>query len=550
MFDSKKLELPLNLIIDSITPNVDKIVLEKDKTKVLTVDTNPSYYNTLATVGDITPETTDVTNLRDILYDRVDIGQFIKERAKLVQLPDLTFEYVLISDDVETTTSRAGASLISRVLNKNYELPISSDDLLTVTPYPYYFKSSSFGNLYLLANGVVNGDTINYVKGTAVVYHLPDTTTYSYNKPKSTQTGMSFYRIWDADEILEITLPSSDAAESWSMQIEDVVDINSIGGSKQWIKVRFNNLDSTWEVSNLDGGSYVIPGDTITKIKLYMTADSIVIEGLVLVNNNSYVSQFKDTTTPSVYQRGLNRFTMYSSNPLADNISFKFTSDVNEESAKSLLTPNYKKYIERTPVIGATASSNALFGTIDYPVKVTKYDLVGYNQPSMDTIFNGTATMGQLSTIDSFSIDNMQTVVFNIDKFNDLIKDGKVNKLVFKVTSKSDVNLKYETICKPIQTDGVYDKLQFTTSQNGVVTAVLDKLVAEGDAIFKVNTSVYGSEIIKDGALATPAIGYFISPLVFSSVNRHYVVSLNLIMNDVTLPTIELQKEYTPSISS
>lgn len=548
MFDSKKLELPLNLIIDSITPNVDKIVLEKDKTKVLTVDTNPSYYNTLATVGDIKPESTDVTNIRDILYDRVDIGQFIKERAKLVQLPDLTFEYVLISDDVETTTSSAGASLISRVLNKNYELPISSEDLSTVTPQPYYVKSSSFGDLYLLPNGVVNGDTLTYVKGTTVVNHLPDTTTYSYNKSKSTQLGMSFYRIWDADEVLEITLPSSDTAEGWSMQIEDVVDINPIGGSKQWIKVKFNNIDSTWEVSNLNGSNYVIPGDTITKIKLYITADSVVIEGLTLVNNNSYVSQFKDTTTPSMYQRGLNHFTIYSSDPLADSVSFKFTSDVNEESVKSSLTPNHKKYVERTPVIAATASSNALFGTIDYPVKVTKYDLVGYNQPTVDTVFNGTATAGQLSTIDSFSTDTIQGVVFNIEKFNDLIKDGKVNKIVFKVTSKSDVNLRYEVVGTPIQADGVYNKLQFTTSENGVVTAVLDKLVTEGDTVFKVNTSIYGNEIVKDDVSVTPLMKRFISPLVLSSVNRQYVVSLRLIMNDVTLPSIELQKEYTSLI--
>lgn len=542
MFDSTKLVLPLNLIIDSITPNIDAIVIDKDRTTVLTVEPTSPYYNTLATISETNIVPTDKNTIREVLYDRIDIGNYIANRATLSKREDGSFEYILLSDEDNTTILNAGVAAISRVLNYHYELPIVSDDLTTIVPSPYFVKNSTFGDIYLLSNGVVMSDNLSYVRGNIVVYNLPDTLEYSYNKLKTQQSGMSFYREWDSSEIVEITLPPIDTADGWSLQIEDVSAIDNVGNGVRWVSMSFDNNSGDWVFTSVSGQIHRMSGATTSKIKISMTDQHVVINGNILVNNNSYVTQFEDISVPSVYKNGLNRVSIYSSNPDADTVNFKVNVKSNEASAKDSLKTNSTNYVKRRNIIGANIASNALTGVIKYPIKVTKYDTVGYRQNGITQTFTSDDTSGYISTIDTFTTDFKQSVVFNIENFNELIKNNKVDSFTTVVTSKNNVNFKYEVASKVVDTeDGI--GLSVSSIINGETTFIANKSVGAGDMNLSVITSIGENKVIKDLSTISE---YYIPTIGIPSgeISKQYVVKLIIKMKDNTkLPNIELTKE-------
>ena len=549
MFDPTKLESPLNLMVDEITPDISGVILNKLQYRVIELRTITPYRNTAATLKYFIDENDTVGEIREIEYDRVDIGEYIKHHAKFEMNYDNTPTYVLVTDDINVTTKNAGPVMVSKLLNKEYNLPITADDLQLIVQPGYYTKTTSFGDLYLLSNALVSGDTITYTNGNVSVYYRPDTMQYSYNKVTTTQPGLSFYREWNSEETLEISLPTSLVSDSWSLMIEDVNSINMAGNGKLWIDLKYNIHDNTWSYLNDDDEMFSMVVDTVAKLKINVTNNGVVIEGLSLVNNNTYVTQFKYTVQSNGSVSGLNRITMYSSNPFANPISYKFkTSDTVDYDIQDL-KPNYKSYTTRDSVIVADPRSNGICGAVKYPIRVTKYDTNNYLQVgSLDEFVGGRTNTDKamVSTVDSFASDKVQILSMHIQDLGARFIDGTISKLSYTVTSKSNLlsSFKVELSFKNLTESGAALKAQ--TYINGNLVSISNYDITSNVAFIVVSISGYGIGIVdnNDTVLGTGSIGEYST--MGDSVIKSFKVKMDMIIDSGSeLPLISIMKEYT-----
>lgn len=549
MFDPTKLTSPLNHVIDAITPNIDKLVLYKDTTRVVSLKPTTPYYNTQATIHDYDVESSAVSNTRDINYNRIDIGKYIESRAKVNTMSDGTSEYVLVTSDVDVITRQAGITLVTSVLNNNYNLPIEVSDLTMVKSEPLYQTTSSFGAIYLLANGIISGDTLMYVSGDVVVYNLPDTTPTDYNKVRTKQRGMSFYREWTAGDTIEITMPSGTEADGWSMQIEDVNAIGHIGNGILWLHVYFDSNSGHWIYKNGER-EFTIDGNISARFKLIISGTMITVVGQTMDTSDGYITQFEDVTATSMYVRGLNRVTMYSNNPMAPSVNFKMNIQT-DGSGNDGLIENTKQYTKQITTIKASDTSNALIGTVKYPIMVTRFDNEGYNQPKPETKFVGNTTEGFISSVDLFNIELRQVLEFNIHELNTLLKNNDVKSFTVTILNKDNVNFRYQVECKPIIVDDVITSIEVLTKHNGEVVFSANKAIGDGDGNIVVNISNFEIQIIKDGDLIAELQTFTIGDIIQLDAQLQFLARLDTIMNNgKLLPTVSITKSYVSTNES
>lgn len=549
MFDPKKLESPLNLIINDITPDITGVVLNKLQYRVIDLKSITPYRNTSATLKYFADESDLVGEIRIVEYDRVDIGEYIDEHAKFEISYDNVPTYVMVTEDIEVTTKNAGPSLVSKLLNKEYGLPITPSDLKLISQPGYYTKSTAFGELYLLSNGVVTGDTVTYVNGNTSVYHLPDTKKYSYNKVTGTQPGLAFYRKWTAEETLEITLPSANIAEGWSFMIEDVAAIDSVGNGLLWINLKYDHNKGAWTCVSADGVMHTMVVETIAKLKVNVTNDGVVIEGLALVNNNNYVQQFKIQVPGNKHASGLNRVTMYSTNPFANPISYKFNvGSVGEYGIQNLI-PNYKDYITRSNVIIADPQSNGVCGQVKYPIRVTKYDTSNYLQVgSLDSFTGGLVNTGKamISSVDSFPADQTQILAMHIQELGERMIDGTITKLSFRVTSKSNLIASYKVDLTFKELTEVGAVLKVEAFSNGSLVTISDYTITPDITFITVDVSGYGIGISDNGDndIGIGSLGEY--PTNDATTIKSFKVRMDMdVIKTAELPQVTVVKEYT-----
>lgn len=549
MFDPTKLESPLNHVIDSITPNIDKIVLNADTTRVVSLKPTAPYYNTQATVHDYDSVSNVVSNTRDVNYNRIDIGKYIEARAKLNTMLDGTSEYVLVSSDVEVITRQAGITLVTGVLNNNYDLPITVNDLTTVKSEARHQTVSSFGNLYMLSNGIHSGDVLTYISGDVVVYNLPDTTEFSYNKVRTTRRGMSFYREWNAADVIEITMPIESEADGWSVQIEDVSAIDHIGNGTVWLHIGFNSDSGCWVYKNGEQ-EHSVDGKVGARFKLSVANRSVTVIGETLNSSDGYITVFESVTASTDYDRGLNRITMYSNNPAAGIVNFKMSAQtgVNDDTT---LIKNTQHYSKQLTTIKAAESSNALVGIVKYPIMVTRYDNEGYTQPKIDTVFVGESDKGYVSSVDTFTNDLKQVLEFNVTALNELLKNNEIESFTLTILNKDNVNFRRQITCKPIILDGVITSIEVLTIHNGELIFTSNKIIGEGDANIVVSTSNYEIQIDKDVDILTKLQTYKFGDIVKPDEQLQFLVRLDITTNNnVILPTISITKTYSSASDS
>lgn len=544
MFDPTKLESPLNHVIDSITPNIDKIVLQKDTTRVVSLKPTAPYYNTQATVHDYDIATSTVNNTRDVNYNRIDIGKYIESRAKVNTMLDGTSEYVLVSSDIEVITRQAGITLVTAVLNNNYDLPIIVSDLTTIKSEHRHHTVSSFGNLYMLTNGIISGNTLTYISGDVVVYNLPDTTRFSYNKIRTTRRGMSFYREWIAGGTIEITMPHQSEADGWSIQIEDVSTTDHIGNGVIWLHIGFNSDSGCWVYKNGEQ-EHTVDGTLGAQIKLSLNDRKVTVVGKTLNSSDGYITVFEDVTATSDYNRGLNRITMYSNNPTAGIVNFEINTQ-NGEVVDETLIENTQQYYKQLTTIKAAESSNALFGKVKYPIMVTRYDNEGYTQPKIDTVFVGKSDKGYVSSVDTFTNDLKQVLEFNVAALNELLKNNEIESFTFTILNKDNVNFRRQITCKPIILDGVITSIEVLTIHNGELIFTSNKIIGEGDANIVVSISNYEIQIDKDVDILTKLQTHKFGDIVKPDEQLQFLVRLDITTNNnVILPTISITKTYS-----
>ena len=549
MFDPTKLESPLNHVIDSITPNIDKIVLHADTTRVVSLKPTAPYYNTQATVYDYDSNTSVVSNTRDVNYNRVDIGKYIESRAKLNTMLDGTSEYVLVSSDVEVITRQAGITLVTGVLNNNYDLPITVNDLTTVKSVPRHQTVSNFGNLYMLSNGILSDNILTYISGDVVVYNLPDTTEFSYNKVRTTRRGMSFYREWDAGNTIEITMPVESEADGWSVQIEDVSAIDHIGNGTVWLHIGFNSDSGCWVYKNGEQ-EYSVDGKVGARFKLSVANRSVTVIGETLNSSDGYITVFESVTASTNYDRGLNRITMYSNNPAAGIVNFKMSAQTGVNDDTSLIK-NTQQYSKQLTTIKAAESSNALVGIVKYPIMVTRYDNEGYTQPKIDTVFVGKSDKGYVSSVDTFTNDLKQVLEFNVTALNELLKNNEVESFTLTILNKDNVNIRRQITCKPIVLDSGITSIEVLTIHNGELIFTSNKIIGEGDANIVVSISNYEIQIDKDVDTLTKLQTYKLGDIVKPDEQLQFLVRLDITTNNnVILPTISITKTYSSASDS
>lgn len=551
MFDPKKLVTPLNIIINDVTPDITGLVLNKLQYRVIELNQISPYRNTSAKLKYFRDENDLEGEIRNIEYNRINIGEYIEKNAKFEINYDGKPTYVLVTDDIEVSTKNAGPALVSKILNKEYGLPILENDLTMVKQPEYYLRPSSFGELYLLSNAVVAGDTITYLNGKTSVYHLPDTQQYSYNKVTATQCGVSFYRKWDTNELFEITLPNVEDADGWSTMIEDVSAIDSVGNGSLWINLKYNSIKGSWSYLTNDGVHHEMVVTTIGKLRVTVTNDGIVIKGLSLVNNNAYVEQFSFTVPGNGYSNGLNRITIYSNNPLAAPISYKFNATPVSFDGPTTLIPNLKEYTNRDSVIVASPKSNGVFGEVKYPIRVTKYDTSGYLQVASLDKFIGTDThVGKvmIATLDKFTSNSTLIYSMNIQNLGKLFIDGVITKLAYTITTKSDLTVRHfaEMTVKEIASDGVI--LEVKSYINGFLALSTSYKITETVETIVVRVS-NNNIIITDGnndIITYGVIGFYSYTDVVTDKSLKIKMEMEIDKKS-PLPTISVNKQYTPT---
>lgn len=547
MFDPTKLESPLNHVIDSITPNIDKIVLNADTTRVVSLKPTAPYYNTQATVHDYDSVSSVVSNTRDVNYNRIDIGKYIEARAKLNTMLDGTSEYILVSSDVEVVTRQAGITLVTAVLNNNYGLPITVNDLTTVKSEARHQTVSSFGNLYMLSNGIHSGDVLTYTSGDVVVYNLPDTTEFSYNKVRTTRRGMSFYREWNVADVIEIKMPIESEADGWSVQIEDVSAIDHIGNGTVWLHIGFNSDSGCWVYKNGEQ-EHSVDGKVGARFKLSVANRSVTVIGETLNSSDEYITVFESVTASTDYDRGLNRITMYSNNPTAGIVNFKMSAQTGVNDDTSLIK-NTQQYSKQLTTIKAAESSNALVGIVKYPITITRYDNEGYTQPKIDTVFVGKSDKGYVSSVDTFTNDLKQVLEFKVTALNELLKNNEIESFTLTILNKDNVNFRRQITCKPIVLDSGITSIEVLTIHNGELIFTSNKIIGEGDANIVVSISNYEIQIDKDVDTLTKLQTYKLGDIVKPDEQLQFLVRLDITTNNnVILPTISITKTY-PSAS-
>ncbi len=544
MFDPTKLESPLNHVIDSITPNIDKIVLNADTTRVVSLKPTAPYYNTQATVHDYDSVSSVVSNTRDVNYNRIDIGKYIEACAKLNTMIDGTSEYILVSSDVEVVTRQAGITLVTAVLNNNYGLPITVNDLTTVKSEARHQTVSSFGNLYMLSNGIHSGDVLTYINGDVVVYNLTDTTEFSYNKVRTTRRGMSFYREWNVADVIEITMPIESEADGWSVQIEDVSAIDHVGNGTVWLHIGFNSDSGCWVYKNGEQ-EHSVDGKVGARFKLSVANRNVTVIGETLNSSDEYITVFESVTASTDYDRGLNRITMYSNNPTAGVVNFKMSAQTGVNDDTSLIK-NTQQYSKQLTTIKAAESSNALVGIVNYPITITRYDNEGYTQPKIDTVFVGKSDKGYVSSVDTFTNDLKQVLEFKVTALNELLKNNEIESFTLTILNKDNVNFRRQITCKPIILDGVITSIEVLTTHNGELIFTSNKIIGEGDANIVVSVSNYEIQIDKDVDILTKLQTHKFGDIVKPDEQVQFLVRLDITTNNnVILPTISITKTYS-----
>lgn len=540
MFDPNKLESPLHHVIDSITPDVNGIILTKDTTRVISLSPTAPYYNTRATIYDYDSETGGASNTRDINYNRIDIDEYIRDRAKINTMLDGTSEYVLVTNDVDRIVRQAGPTLVASVLKNNYGLPINLDDLTTVKSLPPHKTSSSFGEIYMLSNGVITGNTLTYISGLTVVHNLPDTTRYSYNKVRTNRRGMSFYREWANDTSIVITMPIASEADGWSLQIEDVNSIGHVGNGDLWLGASFNVNSGSWEYI-ADGNLRSLGAKDGGRIKIDIHENGITISGQSLSESSEYVTLHTDEVAATGEEYGLNRYTMYSNNPLAGTVNF----GMNITDGANAPSDSDNKHLKQLSTIAAAESSNALFGKVKYPIMITRFDNEGFTQPTPAATFVGNDSKGYLSSVDKFSADMVQALSFNIDGFNTSIINNDVECFMVTVLNKDNVNFIYQIVCKPIVVDSVVQSIEVITKHNGETVFTSNKEIVEGDANIYVEIAPYHIGIAKDNVPVAALQTNIFDEIIDTNSQQQCLVRLDVVMqNNALLPTMHVNKTY------
>lgn len=430
MFDPTKLVTPLDSVVKATNERVRKLLIDESNAVVKSVESHTGHFNTKALVDIVDSDGIVVRADREILYNRVDIGEFVDGLAiETKDIYDITNKNI-ITDNVTQTNTNPGVDDLVTLFNNEYNLPVEADDLTMVTRTQVTERDTSFGRVYKDINCKITTGTVMYSGGNIVVHQRADTHPFSYNKIATSKPGFMVHREWNHDEVLELTLPGieSVAQSGWEVMLEDVKSTQQLGNGDLWFKIKHDTSASKWIYESISGTRMEIDAKSLVKVKVSVIDGMLNVECLSLVNNNSYESIGVDAAVKITHTRGLQRVTAHSINPNPTLFNLKVKLTQNEVlNAEDLIT-NDKSYDYTYNQLQASPSSNALTGLVDKNIVITNYNVVNYVETVIPNSFIAVSPSkrGVIQSFNKFNTEEGHAITFTVPDLIDGFTIGSI----------------------------------------------------------------------------------------------------------------------------
>lgn len=545
MFDPNKLINPVNDVMDSLTTKIPGVSLTIDNTVVKNVSLTNNYYNTLVVIDEIDSDKNVVRADREIVYNRVDIGNFIQSNSLAVKDNNGVVNYNIITDMVKRTTTDVDLTLLTDVLNKQFSLPVLESDMIMSERTLIKAKDTSFGPVFNTVNCAISGNTVTYTGGTVSVYQRPDTTEFKYNPSTTTRPGSTIQREWLCDEEFEITLPDTEEAGGWRLMVESLDSPYSKGNGKLWFEVIYDDLSGLWIYKSSKGIKQSFSSDSVSKIKISTTATNFKIECLVLVNNNSYEQACLDESVKLTHDSGFQRITLFSNNPITPITSIKLKSTPVIVDFKDELIPNINSYDGSQLRVSASPTSNALFGNVDKDIILTNYTTTGFVETPIYDKFAGDddVSKGSITSIDTFSSQTGLTVSLVNPKLGQLFKRGVIKSISTELVNRLNTSVTYKVIfvADTIEGDNIQGSLKAYV--NGTLNVDIEKTISAD--IDRINIEVVPTNMTVSTNLSNMATTTDNEYYDQTEVEKKYKTSFSIeLNNDQIMPSFTILKAY------
>lgn len=459
MFDPTKLVTPLDVVIKATNERVRKLLIDENNTVVKSVESHTGHFNTKALVDIVDSDSVVVRADREILYNRVDIGEFVDGLAiETKDIYDITNKNI-ITDYVTQTNTNPGVDDLVTLFNNEYDLPIEASDLVLVPRTQVTERDTSFGRVYKDINCKITTGSVMYSGGNIVVHQRADTHPFSYNKIATSKPGFMVYREWSHDEVLELTLPviESVAESGWGVMFEDVKSTQQLGNGDLWFKIKHDTSASKWIYESINGTRMEIDAKSLVKVKVSVIDGMLNVECLSLVNNNAYESIGVDTAVKLIHTRGLQRVTVHSINPNPTLFNLKVKLTQSEALNTEDLITNDKSYDYTYNQLQASPSTNALTGLVDKNIVITNYNVVNYAETVIPNSFIAVSPSkrGIIQSFDKFNTEEGHAITFTVPDLIDGFTTGSIISASIEYIDRVNSNNSIRVLLKnPKVTEG------------------------------------------------------------------------------------------------
>lgn len=538
MFDPTKLVAPLDLIVTAANERVSKLLIDKNNTVIKEAVPATGYFNTKAIVDTVNSDAVVTRVDREILYDRVDVGQFVDAIA--IETKDIysVTNKNIVTDYVTQTSVNPTLTELVTLFNDEYKLPVEDTDLLQVPRTQVTGRDTSFGRVYKDINCKITTGSILHSGGNIVVHQRADTHPFSYNKIVTSKPGFMVYREWEHSDVLEITLPEIDSITQggWEMMFEDVKSTQQLGNGSLWFKIKHDSNLAKWVYESISGKVITIDVTSLAKIKISVVEGVLTVDCSTFVNNNAYESVGSDPVIKLSTTRGLQRVTLHTINPIPTLFNLKVKLTQNEFSSDEGLIANDKTYDYTYNQLQASPTSNATLGLVDKNIVITSYNVANYAESTTLNTFVAAepSKRGLIQSFNKFDIKDGHKVTFDIESMAASFKNDSLVSISVEQVNREDTTKSMRVLFKnPVATEGGVT-LSAERYINGRLIDI-HPVSFNGDAT-QLSTAVGEQELLiisgNETVLSTAA------PTVLPSTKSRYITSLLIIPAVDAIPPI------------
>lgn len=482
MFDTKILVSPLNDVIDTIRrQNNDTydLLLTKNNAEVVTVDTLTGEYNTTAVINNLN-DVGEITKLgREVVYNRVDLGLFIRENTQLVVgRNNVATHHLLSYRDLGTILNPTGPH-VAQVLRAHYDLPVEAIDVEVTTPYDDGSQfnpdegSNNPGDYPRIVNGTIENTLYTYTGGFVPVGHLNDCPLVDTRVDTGMVLGLQVVRKLAPKEVLELTLPLIKYDDDWTVMFESLYTESVGTQGNLWFKLKLDTATNSWVLYMQGRNAIWLSGQRLVTIQVTKESNVLTVKGIDVNGNVSMVKHVGDAMLSS---DELQRITTYTNNPFPRILQFKLKSS------------NDNNIITVADTAAADKRSNALFSSAGSPIIITDAVCLNYVESDLDRFVSryDNVLRGSVTKLTQINTDTEATLITAIANFSKLCLDGIFKRLTLKITNINDVDNAVTVEYNIVGTDVIAKTIQVVVSLNGEPAPVKTVKLYDLAGVFKV----------------------------------------------------------------